>query len=59
MPETFWIKLPGGQEYQQVSKEEFVKLERACGFHNTMGQPLEPATAGFGSPFGQGQVRFE
>lgn len=34
---------------QEVSKAEFVKAERLAGFRNTMGQPREPATAGFGA----------
>lgn len=59
MPDTYWIKLPGETDYRQVSKKDFVELERACGFHNTMGRPLEPATGGFSSPWGQGQVRYE
>lgn len=34
-------------EEREVTKEEFVAAERKAGFHNTMGQPLEPATASF------------
>ena len=35
--------------WTEVTKEEFVAAERAAGFHNTMGQPDEPGTGGFGS----------
>lgn len=31
----------------EVSKAEFVVAERSCGLNNTLGQPDEPATAGF------------
>lgn len=30
---------------QEVSKEEYVRAERANGFHNSMNQPDEPATS--------------
>lgn len=33
----------------EVTKEEYVRAERAAGFRNTMGRPDEPATAGFSS----------
>jgi len=33
----------------EVSKADYVHAERKAGFHNTMGQPLEPATHSFGS----------
>jgi hypothetical protein len=33
--------------WTKVTKEEFVSAERAAGFRNTMGRPLEPATGGF------------
>lgn len=31
----------------EVSKEEWVKAERAAGFRNTMGHPEEPGTGGW------------
>lgn len=34
-------------EEREVTKEEYVRAERKAGFHNTMGQPNEPATASF------------
>lgn len=34
---------------REVDKAEFVNVERRAGFHNTLGQPDEPATGGFSS----------
>lgn len=31
----------------EVDKATYVRHERAAGFHNTLGQPDEPATSGF------------
>ncbi|AXG66273.1 hypothetical protein SEA_ANNADREAMY_188 [Streptomyces phage Annadreamy] len=44
----------------EVTKEEFVRAERAAGFHNTMGRPDEPATGGFSSSSyrKRGRVRY-
>lgn len=36
-------------KWEAVTKEEYVRHERAAGFHNTMGQPDEPATGAFSS----------
>lgn len=44
----YFLKYDDGPE-QEVTKAEFVAEERRCGFRNTMGQPREPATAGFGA----------
>jgi hypothetical protein len=33
---------------REVDKAEFVNVERRAGFRNTMGQPDEPGTGGFG-----------
>lgn len=44
--EAFFITRDNEPE-KEVTKGEFVRAEREAGFHNTMGQPLEPATAGF------------
>ena len=46
-------------QWQEVSKEEFVQAERAAGFNNTMGQPDEPATSGFGGHGVRGRVELE
>ncbi len=44
----------------EVTKEQFVKAERASGFHNTNGEPDELATAGFNASNGlRGSVRYE
>lgn len=46
MPRYF-ITIDG--EEHEVDKEVWVREERAAGFHNTMGQPNEPATASWSS----------
>lgn len=47
------------EDWTEVSKEEFVKAERAAGFRNTMGRPGEPATGGFSGNCIRGRVRYE
>lgn len=44
--------------WEEVSKEVFVRAERAAGFRNTMGQPNEPATAGFFGNGIHGRIRY-
>lgn len=44
----YWVRW-GDENWRQVSKDEYVRAERCAGFHNTMGFPDEPATAGFSS----------
>lgn len=39
----------GNEPDVEVTKAKFVAIERREGFHDTMGEPDEPATAGFGS----------
>lgn len=46
--DRYFTTVGNGPEHE-VTKAEFVALERACGFHDTMGQPEEPATASFSS----------
>lgn len=46
------------EPWEEVTKAEFVAGERAAGFHNTMGQPDEPATAGFGGHGVSGRVQY-
>lgn len=41
---------------REVVKAQFVAAERAAGFTNTMGQPDEPATAGFSGRFGDAEI---
>lgn len=48
----------GEQPECEVTKAEFVAAERRCGFINSMNQPDEPATAGFGHPNAKGRVVF-
>lgn len=40
----FWLR---DNSWREVSKEEWVRAERAAGFRNTMGEPDEPATSSF------------
>lgn len=42
----YFVTYRGGVEVE-VSKADYVNVERANGFHNTLGQPGEPATSGF------------
>jgi len=44
----------------EVTEEEFVRAERRAGFHNTLGHPEKPATAGFSTTVGgpRGSVRY-
>lgn len=44
--------------WEEVSKEVFVRTERAAGFRNTMGRPDEPATGGFSGGGFCGRVRY-
>lgn len=49
-----------GNEYKEVSKEEYVIAEREAGFYNTLGYPDEPATSAFVGLFGiRGYTEFE
>lgn len=52
IPAGYWIKHPLDNGFTPVTKEEFVIVERANGFTNTLGQPEEPATAAFAGPDG-------
>lgn len=47
MSGRFWVSLNDGHTWREVTKLEYVALERAMGFNNTMGEPEEPATAAF------------
>lgn len=40
---------PDSPVEHEVSKADYVNAERRAGFHNTLGQPNEPATGAFGS----------
>lgn len=45
-------------DWIEVTKEEYVRVERQAGFRNTMGQPDEPATAAFGSGALRGRIQY-
>lgn len=55
----YWLKLPGQTHWREVDKSEYVVVERASGFHNTMGRPDEPATASFSGGDGTQGTTFE
>jgi hypothetical protein len=55
-PTTRYFVTYGDFPEREVTKREFVLAERMAGFHNTMGQPYEPATASFGSPLVSGRT---
>lgn len=44
MSDRFWISLNYGQTWREVTKDEWVNLERTCGFSR---RPGEPATTAF------------
>ena len=46
----------GLTEEREVTKQEFVRAERAAGFFNTLGQPEEPATHSFSGRTASGEV---
>lgn len=59
MRETrYFLKADHEADFSVVTKEQFVRAERIAGFRNTMGQPNEPATAGFGGRGIQGRVEY-
>lgn len=60
---TKYYLAPSGSDdesWVEVTKEQFVRAERAAGFMNTMGKPDEPATGGFYSSQStkKGRVRY-
>lgn len=49
MDDRFWLSDSIFEpQWREVTKEEYVRAERQAGFHNSMGQPNEPATTSFG-----------
>jgi hypothetical protein len=42
----------------EVTEEEFVRMERLCGFHNTLGHQEKPATGGFSNGTVNGRVEY-
>jgi hypothetical protein len=45
-----------GEPEREVTKQEWVRAERAAGFTNTRGQPCEPATASWSVPGSRGRI---
>jgi hypothetical protein len=45
----YFIRTAGEPKWVETDKATYVRHERNAGFHNTMGQPDEPATSGFSS----------
>lgn len=46
---TYYLNTGPNGRYQEVTMEEFVRAERAAGFHPKDGMPIgKPATGGFG-----------
>lgn len=52
--DRYFVKVGEGS-WRECAKKEFVHLERQAGFHNTLGQPNEPATGGFSGSNIQGR----
>jgi hypothetical protein len=53
MTERYFLR-----EWREVSKEEYVAAERRAGFHNTLGQPREPATSSFSTNGLEGRIKW-
>ncbi len=49
MTDRYLIQRGDGTPWVVVDKATWVAAEREAGFRNTMGQPDEPGTAGFGT----------
>jgi len=49
----------GDFPWAEVSEEEWVQAERSAGFHNTLGRPDRPATAGFSGSGIRGRVTYD
>lgn len=61
IPKRYFVALDSGQDWSEVvwtevTKKTFVLAERNAGFRNPLGDPDEPATAGFGGRGIQGYV---
>ena len=53
---TLYFIREGDGPWRAVSKQSWVNAERRADFHNTMGQPTEPATGGFSGRGIQGSL---
>lgn len=57
MSTGFWLKAAKADYWIEVSRDEFVRAERAAGFVNTLGDQSAPATSAFTGVTGsQGQT---
>jgi len=56
--DRYFLRVGSATRWQEVTKEEWVSAERSAGFHNTMGRPDEPATAGFSNGSVSGTLRY-
>jgi hypothetical protein len=45
-----------GEPEREVTKEEWVRVERQAGFVNVQGKPYEPATASWSVPGLRGRI---
>lgn len=56
----YWLGHTAGGKFHEheATKEEYVRYERAAGFRNTLGQPDEPATAGFSGGGLRGRLEY-
>ena len=52
----YFLKMAHQDKWDEVTKKQYVQAERAAGFRNTMGQPDEPATAGFSNGSINGKI---
>lgn len=44
-PDRYFLRVDKDYPWFEVTKERYIAAERSAGFHNTMGQPDEPATS--------------
>lgn len=54
--DRYFIRTGDSTPWREVDKEDYVNAERMAGFYNTLGQPEEPATAGFSNGRVQGRL---
>lgn len=54
----FFLSDDRGETWTQATKAEYVAAERSAGFHNTLGQPEEPATSSWSSGGCAGRMAF-
>lgn len=57
--DRYFIQMGDNGLWNEVSKLDYVNAERMAGFHNTLGQPDEPATAGFSGGIVHGRLCYQ